>query len=257
MECLLVNWFIFQWMERSMLSTTRSQMQNTVANPTGPLRAWCGRISSKLENLFHTPYCSLSKAVHPLCFPINGLVPCSIVFEQKNIFLQADGIGQEWHFWYPSRLPAMGCYAFLEGWKRYGRTGNSKRHQGFVWKIYHGMATEIFLNWLVSKWVTLFSAVSYRVGKPTRKVRTAKGSAPVNSRVLSNQEHKVPQKITVCLWWIRVKTWGKSSRQQKVIFVGGKPCVLKCHIGHGNPWLEGGPPSLAEAMMGRQLDSQG
>ena len=33
--------------------------------------------------------------------------------------------------------------------------------------------------------------------------------------------------------------------------------MLKCHIGHGNPWLEGGPPSLAEAMMGRQLDSQG
>lgn len=51
-----------------------------------------------------------------------------------------------------------------------------------------------------------------------------------------------------------MKTGGKSSRHYTVMYSGGKPCVLKCHIGFGILWMASDSLALNKAEMGRQLD---
>ena len=84
-----------------------------------------------------------------------------------------------------------------------------------------------------------------------RKVRTAQGNAPVNSRVPlyagteSAAENNRPDYIG-----IRVKMWGKSPHLYTATYKGGKPCMLKCHVYQR---LRAARPMLE----GRQLDSDG
>jgi uncharacterized protein YndB with AHSA1/START domain len=76
------------------------------------------------------------------------------------------------------------------------------------------------------------------VARRGRKVRTAKGNAPVKRRVsrYPSGQQIVPQKITAAWHFrkgmpgVRLKTWGKSPRSRQVIAGTGKPCMLKCHV---------------------------